>query len=201
MNQTRDKRQIILDIATRIFSHYGYGKTSLDDIAAEAGVAKGTIYYYFPSKEDLFIAVVEILAEAFVQELHETVRATKTFEAKLRTLILLPVRHMCDKMPKFIEGMKAIPFSSRDRFLEFRHKHRKITMLALQDIIEMGKAEDRIAQTLDTINLARVICDWFLMGNESMVVNDFERLREQMEKDYEIIINMILYGIVKRGNQ
>jgi len=200
MNQTRDKRQIILDIATRIFAHYGYGKTSLDDIATEAGVAKGTIYYYFPSKEDLFMAVVEIQAEAFVSELHDTIRATKSFEAKLRTLIQLPVRHICQKMPVLIEGMKSIPFSSRDRFLDFRQKHRKTIMVALQEIIEIGKSEGRIVEDADTANLARVICDWFLLGNDSMEVKDFERLLMQVEKDYEIIINMILYGIVKRGN-
>jgi AcrR family transcriptional regulator len=199
MNQTRDKRQIILDIASRIFSHYGYGKTSLDDIATEAGVAKGTIYYYFPSKEDLFMAIVELKAEAFVRELHETIRATKTFEAKLRTLVLLPVRHMCEKMPMLIEGIKNIPFSSRDRFLEFRQKHRAITITELQEIIDLGKSEGKIAEEMSTPNLARVICEWFLMGSDSIEVHDFGRLLVQVEEDYEIIINMILYGIVKRG--
>ena len=51
MNQAKDKKQIILDIATRLFSRYGYNKTSLDEVASEAQIAKGTVYYYFSSKE------------------------------------------------------------------------------------------------------------------------------------------------------
>jgi TetR/AcrR family acrAB operon transcriptional repressor len=46
--------QHILEVAGRLFAHYGYDKTTMDDIAREAGVAKGTLYLYWPSKEALF---------------------------------------------------------------------------------------------------------------------------------------------------
>jgi len=46
--------QHILEVAGRLFAHYGYDKTTMDDIAREAGIAKGTLYLYWPSKEALF---------------------------------------------------------------------------------------------------------------------------------------------------
>ncbi len=50
------KRGAILETATRLFAEQGYRRTSMDDVAAEVGVAKGTLYLYFPKKVDLLIA-------------------------------------------------------------------------------------------------------------------------------------------------
>lgn len=48
------RRQRILDAAANLFVHYGYDKTTVSDIAREAGVSKGAIYLHFDSKDDLF---------------------------------------------------------------------------------------------------------------------------------------------------
>ncbi|MGE5477854.1 MAG: TetR/AcrR family transcriptional regulator [Bacteroidales bacterium] len=52
------KRQAIIDAAERIFLDQGYATASMDGIAAEAGASKRTVYNHFPSKQDLFQAVV-----------------------------------------------------------------------------------------------------------------------------------------------
>jgi AcrR family transcriptional regulator len=54
-DQTREK---ILSVAARMFGRYGFQKTTVDEIAHTAHKAKGSVYYYFRSKEELFIAVV-----------------------------------------------------------------------------------------------------------------------------------------------
>ncbi len=55
---TIQKQDSILDAARTVFSRDGYTDTSVDDVAAEAGIAKGTVYLYFKSKEDLYLAAV-----------------------------------------------------------------------------------------------------------------------------------------------
>lgn len=57
-NLNDQTRQKILDTAARIFGKYGFKKTSVDEIAKSAHKAKGSIYYYFSSKEALFREVV-----------------------------------------------------------------------------------------------------------------------------------------------
>ncbi|NYT60271.1 TetR/AcrR family transcriptional regulator [Alcaligenaceae bacterium] len=52
-------REALLDAAVREFSQQGFDKTSMRDIAAAAGMLAGSIYYYFPTKEQLFLAVHE----------------------------------------------------------------------------------------------------------------------------------------------
>lgn len=57
------RRTAILDAALRVFGQYGYRRTSMDDIAREAGIGKGTIYLSFASKDEVFQALSESLSE------------------------------------------------------------------------------------------------------------------------------------------
>jgi AcrR family transcriptional regulator len=53
------KRPLLVDAAARVFAEKGYASTRVADIAARAGVGKGTVYEYFASKEELLFAVFE----------------------------------------------------------------------------------------------------------------------------------------------
>lgn len=57
------RRTEILDAALHVFGQYGYRRSSMDDIAREAGIAKGTIYLSFASKEEVFQALAQRLSE------------------------------------------------------------------------------------------------------------------------------------------
>jgi len=56
------RRAVILDAALRVFGQYGYRRASMDDIAREAQIGKGTIYLSFASKEEVFQALAQRLA-------------------------------------------------------------------------------------------------------------------------------------------
>ena len=56
--RTHDKEETILEAAARVFSGKPFHEVLIDDVAAEAGVGKGTIYRYFETKEDLFFAAI-----------------------------------------------------------------------------------------------------------------------------------------------
>src|ERR1700749_3059887 len=57
-NLKREKKECILSAATRLFARFGFKKTSVDQIAKDAGVAKGTVYLAADTKEDLFYQAV-----------------------------------------------------------------------------------------------------------------------------------------------
>ncbi|WP_142809602.1 TetR/AcrR family transcriptional regulator [Tepidiphilus olei] len=63
-----DNRQKILEAACTVFSERGY-RASLDEIARRAGVAKQTVYHYFPSKDELFAHAVEAMGEGILVSL------------------------------------------------------------------------------------------------------------------------------------
>jgi AcrR family transcriptional regulator len=58
-NIRQEKRELIIDIALEVFATHGYHGASISTIASHAGIAKGLIYNYFKSKEDLLKAILQ----------------------------------------------------------------------------------------------------------------------------------------------
>lgn len=71
--RSADKREEVLDIASENFRGKGYEGTSINVMAREAGISKESIYRYFGSKEDLFLAVVEREMAVYRQAMLETI--------------------------------------------------------------------------------------------------------------------------------
>src|SRR5437879_13414518 len=67
-----EARSRILDAANKVFAEKGYHEATMDDIAKRLGVSKGAIYLYFPSKEDLFEAMVKTAPQAFKEILYSS---------------------------------------------------------------------------------------------------------------------------------
>jgi AcrR family transcriptional regulator len=65
---TKKKHTAILDAARTVFSRDGYAASSVEDVAAEAGIAKGTVYLYFKSKEELYLAALLRDMKAFAAD-------------------------------------------------------------------------------------------------------------------------------------
>ena len=57
--QAEATRQLLIDVAREFFTERGYAGTSMSLIATRVGGSKGTLYNYFKSKEELFVAVIE----------------------------------------------------------------------------------------------------------------------------------------------
>ena len=59
VKEASERKNEILDVAERLFYERGYDNTSTNDILAEIGIARGTLYYHFKSKEDILDAMIE----------------------------------------------------------------------------------------------------------------------------------------------
>lgn len=77
-------QRAIIDAGLRLFAEQGFSATTVDQITAAAGVAKGTFYYYFKTKEDLALAGLIPVLEAAEAEL--TGRAQEPFAQQLAAL-------------------------------------------------------------------------------------------------------------------
>ncbi len=91
----------ILEAARLVFAAKGYGDATVDDIADKAGIAKGTVYLYFPSKREIF---VELIRKGFL-DLHS--RTVKNMDAAETT---------ADKLRAFISTRMDFSDSSREFF-------------------------------------------------------------------------------------
>jgi TetR/AcrR family transcriptional regulator len=85
------KELLILDAAQRRFSSYGYAKTTMDEIADDVGMAKASLYYYYPTKEEVFRSVIRREQEIFLAGLRQIMEQPSGAVEKLRSFALLRV--------------------------------------------------------------------------------------------------------------
>ena len=63
-----ERRNEILDVAERLFCTHGYDNTSTNDILAEIGIARGTLYYHFKNKEDILDAMIDRILDEIIRK-------------------------------------------------------------------------------------------------------------------------------------
>ena len=71
------KEQRIIDAAEEVFGMYGFRNTRMDDIAKIAGITKVTLYAYFQSKENLYMAITHRAFKLLTDKYYEAIDATK----------------------------------------------------------------------------------------------------------------------------
>ncbi len=77
----------IADAALRLFARYGYKRSSMDDIAKEAGLAKATLYLHFKGKDDVFRAMLDLLGRRVEARCREVVTRPGSFPERLAALL------------------------------------------------------------------------------------------------------------------
>ena len=91
----------ILKAAERVFQKWGSNKTTMEDIAREAGKGKSTLYYYYQSKEEIFDAVVIVEFEKILQKAKELAQETETAKERLITYIVESINEMKNRISAY----------------------------------------------------------------------------------------------------
>ncbi|MEN8160269.1 MAG: TetR family transcriptional regulator [Myxococcota bacterium] len=94
------RREQILRAATELFVAYGYKKTTMDDVASAAGVAKGTLYLYYRNKAELLLHAVALQKRQAIAALAPIADPTRPAAERLRELVRLSVT-MSHELPLF----------------------------------------------------------------------------------------------------
>ena len=87
MKKGEKRKQELLNLAYRMFIEKGYENTSIDEIVAKAGIAKGTYYYYFASKEETLEAVIEMMIDKESAVAKELLQAPLSIPEKLVSVV------------------------------------------------------------------------------------------------------------------
>src|SRR3989475_11312992 len=98
-----DKPQQIIAAAIRVFARSGYYNSRGSDIAREAGIASGTIYLYFKTKDEILVTLFREEMAEWVASVRREVAAEREPVAKIRKIVALPFRVLADS-PERAEG-------------------------------------------------------------------------------------------------
>ncbi|HEV7379758.1 MAG TPA: helix-turn-helix domain-containing protein [Dyadobacter sp.] len=94
--KTKDEilKEKILDGADKLFQKYGLDKTTMEEIAREAGKGKSTLYYYFKSKEEIFDAIIQREKNEFFSYIQEEVSKAPTAVEKLKVFVTIRFKRL-----------------------------------------------------------------------------------------------------------
>src|SRR3954471_18191321 len=85
--QREEREELILQAAEEVLLEKGYAETSIDEIAARVGIAKGTVYLHFPSKEDLVVTIFARNMQTLLEGVDGIIANQPTYRAKLEALL------------------------------------------------------------------------------------------------------------------
>ncbi len=73
--ESTDTRTRILEAAVQVFAEKGYHETRMDDIVSQSNTSKGSIYFYFPSKQDIFLGLIDTFTGLLESRLKDSIAA------------------------------------------------------------------------------------------------------------------------------
>ena len=149
-------RAEILKAAERVFQKWGINKTTMEDIAREAGKGKSTLYYYYQSKDEIFDAVVVNEFERILKKAKELAQEAKTAKEMLIKYIIESINEMKSKIStytiireeikrnqNFIRKLRDL-FQAREEkyireILEFGMENKEFTFIQKSEVATAAK--------------------------------------------------------------
>lgn len=192
------KRNKILEASVKVFVRKGYYRTQMEDVAREAGVAKGTLYLYFKSKEELFSAFFESIFEQGLFNLTKIKKMPVNAIEKLRKFAKNQLEFCEKSMDLFM--MISRESHQLDKTLKAEYKQKlmkkyKEIINSLSEIVKQG-IKEKLIKPIDIV-LSSLIFTGII---ESAVFKNVEfGKRVKLTKQLPMIMNIFLSGVGRRN--
>jgi AcrR family transcriptional regulator len=118
-----DVHDAILDAAERLLARYGYKKMTMDDLAREAGIGKGTTYLHFPSKEEVVLRTIDRIVERLLDEIRAIAQSDTSPAEKVRHMLLTRVLFRFDSVKGYSQGLDDLLRALRPAYLARRQRY------------------------------------------------------------------------------
>ena len=151
-----DRRRQIIDAAVKVFADKGFFGARVSEIAEEAGVADGTIYLYFRSKDELLISLFEEKMEDILEALHRMLAEHARPEDKLRCYIVEHLRLVAEQ-PDLMQVL-TVELRQSARFIkEYTPKAFGRLLDTVGNILEEGQRTGVFHKSLDIAVFRRAL--------------------------------------------
>lgn len=134
-----ERKELILDAADRLLAHFGYKKMTVEDIAREAGIGKGTVYLHFASKEDVVLSHVDRIVRPLFAELDAIAAQDLPAADRLRAMLVRRVMLRFDAAAPFTVSLSEVLSDLRAGVIERRQRHFAREAKALAAMLQEGQ--------------------------------------------------------------
>lgn len=154
---SNEKRERILEGALRAFAKKGFYNTRISEVAAEAGVADGTIYLYFKNKDDVLISLFEDRMEWLIERLTNELQGPEgDLETKIRALIHLHFQLAVDE-PDLAEFITVELRQSSKFVKEYNNPKFYDYLSILHEMIVKGQDDGIVRSDVDARLVSRML--------------------------------------------
>ena len=191
-NKEEIKKKII-NKARQIFGQYGFRKTTMDEIAQAAKMAKSSVYYYFSSKEDVFHLVVETEFEIFKKEITKSIEAVISPQEKLICYFKTRMRAF-KRLVNFYSTFKDEYLEDYSLIQKIRASYDRYEIKMIKAILREGVAKGEFS--VKNLRITAFAIVTAIKGLELPWA--MEKDLRKIEKEIDNLSNILFYGIMKR---
>lgn len=192
-----DIRDLILDATDRLLARYGYKKMTMEDLAQEVGIGKGTIYLHFPSKEDVVLSHVDRIVARLKDELRRIARGTGAPAVRLRRMLVLRVMFRFDSVQHYTESLSDLLAALRPGLLARRRRHFEDEAEVIAEVLAEGRREG-VFNFRDAVTTARTL----LTATNALLPYSLSARelgsRAELETEAARVVEMLLTGLLLR---
>ena len=121
---TREEtKESILDATDRLLARYGYRKMTIEDIAREVGIGKGSVYLHFQSKEEVVLSHIDRIVERLKERLWAVARTEAAAGVRLRLMLLARVLFRFDSVQHYTQSLDDLLAALRPNVLARRARY------------------------------------------------------------------------------
>lgn len=186
------KYDTILRAAVTVFARNGYFNSKVSDVAREAGVADGTVYLYFKSKDDLLFSIITAMLDSFIAQVRAAIAPLASPLAQLREIARLHLEML--GRDRDLAVVFEVEIRHSTKFMEeFSTKKLSEYLDLIQQVIEAGQ---RAGEFRSDIN-ARIATKVFFGALDEMATNwILSRRGKPLAAAVEPVLDLLLYGFV-----
>lgn len=157
----QEREALILQAAEEVLTEKGYYETSIDEIAARVGIAKGTVYLHFPSKEDLVVAIFMRDMQLLIENVTEIVIQEQSASEKMRAILHCIYGKVYAKRMRLLFRMT----NNVESLHQWKEHGKKLVGVweklgqMISDVLEQGKASGEFTNEVPTqVMLSTFFC-------------------------------------------
>lgn len=193
-----DVRDTIMDAAERLLSLYGYSKTTVDDIAQEAGIGKGTIYLHFRGKEEIAVSFIDRVNQRVRTRLEEIVASKAPPAEKMRQMLIARVMVRLDAARNHDKSIDELLAAVRPVLISCRQRWHEAEAEVIAQVLREGRTKGEF-EFGDDMAAARTLV---LATNAVLPYNLSTRQlgeRDEIELATSQIAELLLNGLLSRN--
>src|SRR5262245_19879902 len=175
-----DVRDAILDAAERLLARYGYRKMTMDDLAREAGIGKGTTYLHFPSKQEVVLCSIDRIVDRLLEQLRAIVRRDGAPADKVRELLRTRVMFRFDSVKNYSQGLDEVLRALRPAYLARRQRYLAAEATVIAEVLRDGQADGTLT-VRDPLTAAQAL----LLSTNSLLPYSLSRRELGKRKEVE----------------